>query len=309
MVEKPIPIVSVVIPTFNRAHLVGQAIKSVLCQTYQGFEIIVVDDASIDNTEEVVKGFGNPRIHFLRNSQNHGASWARNSGAEVAQGEYLAFLDSDDLWYPEFLERQLTALNDFPLDVGMICCSMVRKQGESHSVITPSATYLTFDGNLVQARGGLCSSSFVVRRAAFHTIGGFDVNFSSFQDFDFLLRMSANYRVEASNDILMEYRLGKDSISVNIDKKTKGLERIVNTYKQDILRLGVMHRYLFWLGQHYVLSGNLEMGRRLWVQALRYQVLDAKIWKHFLLTLGGVRLYKRVLLLHNRYIQRQFTAT
>lgn len=295
-----IPNVSVVIPTYNRAHLVGQAIESVLHQTCQYFEIIVVDDASTDNTQEVVKGFGDPRIQYLLHEQNYGAPQARNSGAEVARYEYLAFLDSDDVWYPVFLERQLAVLNGFPPDVGMICCSMIQKQGESRRVVTPSARHLTFDGNLIQARGGLCSSSFVVRRSAFQEIGGFDVNFSSFQDFDFLLRMSASYRVEASDEILMEYRLGKDSISVNMDKRIKGLECIINTYQQDILRLELMHRYLFWLGQHHVLSGNLDVGRQLWAQALRYKVWDAKIWKHFVLTLGGVGLYRSVLLLHNR---------
>jgi glycosyltransferase involved in cell wall biosynthesis len=306
-VEKSIPTVSVVIPTYNRAHVVGQAINSVLHQTYQDFEIFIIDDASTDNTEEVVKGFSDPRIHYLRQQQNRGAPWSRNLGAEVARGKYLAFLDSDDLWYPEFLERQLAVLNDFPPDVGMICCGMVRKQGESRSVIIPSAPYLTFDGNLMQARGGHCSSSLMVRRAAFQTIGGFDVNFSSFQDFDFLLRMSANYRVEASDEILMEYRLGKDSISVNMDKKAKGLERIINIYQRDILRLGVMHRYLFWLGQYHVLSGNLATGWRRWARALRYKVLDAKIWKHVLLSLGGVGLYRRALLLHNRRMEQQYT--
>lgn len=302
-----IPTVSVIIPTYNRAQVVGQAIQSVLHQAYQDFEVIVVDDASFDNTEEVVKEIGDSRIHYLRHEQNRGAPRARNSGVEVARGKYFAFLDSDDLWYPTFLERQLAVLNNFPPVVGMICCGMLREQGESRVCIIPSARHLTFDGNLMQARGGLCSSSFLVRRAAFQAIGGFDDDFSSFQDFDFLLRMSANYLVEVNDEILLEYRLGNDSISLNMDKKAKGLERIINIYQRDILRLGVMHRYLFWLGQYHVLSGNLATGWWGWAQALRYKVLNAKIWKHFLLSLGGAGLYRRVLLLHNRRMEQQYT--
>ncbi len=300
-----IPTVSVVIPTYNRAHVVGQAIKSVLHQTFQDFEIIVVDDASADNTEEVVKGFGDPRIHYLRHKQNYGAPQARNSGAEIAQGEYLAFLDSDDLWYPKFLEQQLVALMDLPPTVGMSCCNMMQKMGDSGRVMGPGKRSLTFDENLTHA-DGICASSFLVRRVAFHEIGGFDVQFSSFQDFDFLLRMAAKYRIQSIDDVLFEYRLGDDSISRNMASKAKGFERIINTYECDILRLGIMNRYLFRLGQYHVLAGNLETGRRCWLQALRYKILDAKIWRHFFLTLGGVELYKRVLRLHNRRIERQY---
>jgi len=304
MKQNRIPTVSVVIPAYNRAHLVGQAIRSVLDQTYQDFEIIVVDDASTDNTEEVVKGFSDSRIRYLRHEQNYGAPWARNSGAEAARGEHLAFLDSDDVWYPQLLERQLAVLVSLPPAVGMICCGMIRKEGKSHTIRRPGTRGLTFDENLMHGKG-ICTSSFVVRKTAFQTVGGFDVEFSSFQDFDFLLRMSAKYRVEAIDDVLLEYRLGEDSISLNMASKAKGFERIINTYRNDILRLGLMHRYIFRLGQYYVLSGCLATGWRCWARALRYNPLDAKIWKHFLLTLGGVGLYRRGLLLHRRRVERR----
>jgi len=90
--------VSVIIPTYNRAHLVGRAIRSVLNQTYQDFEIIVVDDCSTDNTEEIVKGFNDHRIRYMRHDRNRGGSAARNTGIKASQGKYIAFLDSDDEW-------------------------------------------------------------------------------------------------------------------------------------------------------------------------------------------------------------------
>lgn len=299
-----VPTVSVIIPTYNRAHLVAQAIRSVLDQIFPDFEIIVVDDASADGTEKVVKGFGDSRIHYLRHEQNRGAPWSRNSGAEMARGEYLAFLDSDDIWYSEMLERQLTVLLSLPPAVGMTCCSMIRREGESHTILRPGRRDLTFDENLMYGNG-ICTSSFVVRKAAFQAVGGFDVKFSSFQDFDFLLRMLAKYRIEAVDDVLVEYRLGNDSISLNMASKAKGFERIINTYRSDILRLGLMPKYLFRLGQYYVLSGYLATGWRCWALALRYNPLDAKIWKHYFLTLGGIRLYSRMLLLHRRRVERR----
>ncbi len=301
------PTVSVIIPTYNRAHVVDQAIQSVLQQTYQDFEIIIVDDASTDDTKAVVKGFVDPRIRYLHHQQNHGAPRARNSGAEIARGEYLAFLDSDDLWYPEFLERQLGLLSALPPTVGMSCCNMTQKIGESYKVVGPGMRSLTFDENLIHA-DGICASSFVIRKEAFQSIEGFDVQFSSFQDFDFLLRMASKYQIVSIGDALFEYRLGDDSISRNMVSKARGFGRIMSIYKHDILRLGLMHRYLFRLGQYQVLSGKLLGGWQIWAEALQYNAMDTKIWKHFLLTLGGVGLYKRVLQSHNRRIERQYTT-
>jgi len=90
------PTVSVIIPTYNRAHTIGRAIKSVLNQTYQDFEIIVVDDGSTDNTEEVVKSFRDKRIRYIQHKKNKGAAAARNTGIKSAKGKYIAFQDSDD---------------------------------------------------------------------------------------------------------------------------------------------------------------------------------------------------------------------
>ena len=95
------PIVSVIIPTYNRENLVSQAIQSVLNQTYRDFELIVVDDASIDNTQKIVNNFNDSRIRYICHKQNAGVSVAQNTGIAKARGEYIAFLDSDDEWFSE----------------------------------------------------------------------------------------------------------------------------------------------------------------------------------------------------------------
>lgn len=110
------PSVSVIIPTYNRAHLLGRAIQSVLNQTYKDFEIIVVDDGSTDNTEEVMKGFDDRRIRYIRLSQNSGGSSVpRNIGLKAARGEYIASLDDDDFWLDkDKLKSQVEFLEDYP---------------------------------------------------------------------------------------------------------------------------------------------------------------------------------------------------
>jgi len=100
------PTVSVIIPTYNRAHLLDRAIRSVLDQTYQDFELIVVDDGSSDPTAEVIATFADPRIYYLRHEKNRGAAAARNTGIEASQGDYVAFLDSDCEWLPKKLLKE-----------------------------------------------------------------------------------------------------------------------------------------------------------------------------------------------------------
>jgi len=296
------PHVSVIIPTYNRAHIVPQAIQSVLNQSYQEFEIIVVDDASTDNTGEVIKSFRDSRIRYIRQNMNHGAPTARNLGAKVARGEYLAFLDSDDVWYTELLRNQLNALSGLSPDVGFVYCGMVRKEGENISVMGPGVLGETFDDLLTRANG-ICTSSLVIRRVAFQAVNGFDVELASFQDFGLLLRLMSKYRNATVDDVLLEYRVGDDSISLDMTAKAEGLRRIIKCYRNDILRLRLMHQYLFRVGQYRVLSGRLRAGWLYWIRALQHKPLYLKPWKHMLVSLGGVGVYTWVLTLHRKRME------
>jgi glycosyltransferase involved in cell wall biosynthesis len=125
------PTVSVIIPTYNRAHLIGRAIQSVLKQTYQDFEVIVVDDGSIDNTEEVVKKIQENRVYYYKHDKNKGGSAARNTGISLAKGEYIAFQDSDDEWLPEKLEKQIGVFNNQTKNVGVVYTGFYRIEGNN----------------------------------------------------------------------------------------------------------------------------------------------------------------------------------
>ena len=120
--EKPTG--SVIIPTYNRARMVDRAIQSVLSQTYQDFEIIVVDDASTDNTQEVVKEcmFRDKRVRYIKHEKNKGGSAARNTGIKNEHGEYVGFLDSDDEWLPTKLEKQIELFRKRCNSVGAVYC-------------------------------------------------------------------------------------------------------------------------------------------------------------------------------------------
>lgn len=113
-------LVSVIIPTYNRANLILQAVKSVLNQTYKNFEIIIVDDGSSDNTEDVINVIHDNRIRYIKHAINKGASAARNTGIREAKGKYIAFQDSDDHWLPDKLEKQVKRIENTPDHVGAV---------------------------------------------------------------------------------------------------------------------------------------------------------------------------------------------
>ena len=132
--------VSVVIPSYNRAHLVKRAIDSVLNQTYREFEVIVVDDASTDGTAEIVKGLADQRVRYVKHQANRGVSESRNTGIKAAKGHLIGFLDSDDEWLPHKLRKQIDRFNELPSDTGVVygACLMVDEEtGKPIRVVTP----------------------------------------------------------------------------------------------------------------------------------------------------------------------------
>src|SRR6056297_2675115 len=107
------PLVSIVMPSWNRAFTIAEAIQSVIEQSYDNWELLVCDDASEDRTADVVRGFDDPRIRYMKFLKSNGAG-ARNNGLRFARGEVIAYLDSDNLWHPLFLDRMLRALEAQP---------------------------------------------------------------------------------------------------------------------------------------------------------------------------------------------------
>ena len=105
-------LVSIIMPSYNTAGFIRETVETVVAQTYQNWELIIVDDCSTDNTDEVVKTFLDPRIRYLKNERNSGAAVSRNRALREAQGRWIAFLDSDDLWVPEKLEKQIRFMEE-----------------------------------------------------------------------------------------------------------------------------------------------------------------------------------------------------
>lgn len=213
--------VSVIIPTYNRADYIGKAIQSVLDQTWQNFEIIVVDDGSEDNTRQVVEGVGDSRIRYICLDQNGGASHARNEGIRLAESEFIAFLDSDDEWMPEKLEKQMKAMFQSSDKVGLIFCRMRENSESGNPVIIPSLRLKKeqLEGNIFNnlVCGNVIGAPTVLaRRNCLKQIGGFDEELHCLEDWDLVLRIAENWEIGFVDDILVEVHHSEGSVSSNI---------------------------------------------------------------------------------------------
>jgi glycosyltransferase involved in cell wall biosynthesis len=210
------PEVSVVIPTYNRPDLLSRAIESVLDQTYTDFECLVVDDASPADSSSVVTGFDDDRLKYFEHETNQGASAARNTGIEQADGEYIAFLDDDDEWLPTKLEKQVGLFHDQSDDVGLIYSWMNYKKqsGELIYKYEPTHNGYIFPHVLDGQRIGSCST-LVVRTKVARQVDGFDEDLPRGNDGDFIRRVSREYKIEFVPEILVNYYVehGSDRIT------------------------------------------------------------------------------------------------
>jgi glycosyltransferase involved in cell wall biosynthesis len=201
------PRVSVIIPTYNRTALVAEAVASVLAQTWRDFELLVVDDGSTDHTLEVLSPF-REEIKLLRRRTRRGVAAARNLGLAAARGEWLAFLDSDDLWFPEKLARQMAYLARHPQI--LICQTdevWVRQGGR----VNKPRTHQKVGGRIFLQSLERCfvsPSAVVLHRRLFLEAGGFDETLPAAEDYDLWLRLSWRYEVGLVPEALVVKRGG-----------------------------------------------------------------------------------------------------
>jgi len=231
------PLVSVVLPTYNRASLLRRSIDSVLEQTWQDFELIVVDDGSTDGTRETVAGTPDPRVRYVARESNGGVAAARNTGVRAATGRYLAFHDSDDEWLPEKLARQVQALQ--PLDeTCMSVCGVRRTFPAAGGAGAGGLTYPRsasdwnkgLDWSGVLASGVAYTQSWLVPRRAVVDAGGFDERLCIWDDWDLLIRLSRRLPIRTLPEPLVISERGADSLSADPQRFVRDMPVILEKH-------------------------------------------------------------------------------
>ena len=255
------PLVSVVIPNYNYANYLREAIESVLSQTYKNIEIFVVDDGSKDNSAEVLSEFGDKiQVVFQENS---GVSAARNNGVRRSRGEFIAFLDADDVWLPNKIEKQVEQfLSDKTLGLVHVAVQEIDANGENLKTICNglagdvSHEFLLFERSVVLGGG----SGMMITRKAFEEVGGFDLRLSTSADWDLFYQISSRYRIGFVSEILLKYRIHDSNMHGNIPRMERemliGFEKAFSTEKHLSIKkkaYGNLHKVL---AGSYFRSGN-----------------------------------------------------
>ena len=215
------PLISVIVPTYNRAWIIKDAIDSILAQDFKKVEIVVVDDGSSDNTTEILAAYQKHDIRVIRQA-NKGVSAARNRGVAISEGQFIAFLDSDDMWLPHKLSVQMEFFNTHP---DALICQTEEIWIRKGSRVNPKKRHQKPSGMIFEPSLYLClvsPSAVMMKRDLFEEVGGFNESFRVCEDYDLWLRISCKYPIYLIDRPLIVKRGGHED---QISKKT-GLDKL-----------------------------------------------------------------------------------
>lgn len=248
--------ISVVIPLYNKEKQIAKTIESVLAQTYQDFEIVIVNDGSTDGSVAEVEKIPDTRIRLI-NQKNSGVSVARNRGIAEAKGEFIALLDGDDLWMPTYLETHMSLTHKYPeCDVFAVNYEFKNTAGKTTSTIIRKLPFTGEDGVLTNyfevascSHPPICSISIMVRKGIFDSIDGFPTGIKSGEDLLTWARLACRYKIAYAKDVCAIYNLGDGYDYVNTpprrqdagDPVGRELKKLYKKYHADGLKNYIGH--------------------------------------------------------------------
>ena len=254
--------VSVLIPTYNREKTILRAIQSVLQQTFSDFELIIVDDGSQDGTAEVIKAIVDPRIKYIQHSKNAGTAEARNPAVKSSSGRYVAFLDSDDEWFPDKLTRQMETIRQEKEEVvANVTGFYLFDEFDIKRKEIPSRP-VSWYKHLLMGCGLGEGTTLVVSRKAFEKIGYFDPSLPRYADWDWLLRFTKFYPLTITTEPLaVVYRASRPQAKVVEMAARKFLDKHLQDFQQFGYygKRAIGKRYLE-VAIYYYLEGDKSAG-------------------------------------------------
>lgn len=239
------PLVSIIMPTYNHAKFIGKAIESALNQTYQNFELVIIDNYSEDETEKIVASYEDNRIVYLKFRNNGIIAVSRNHGIKHSHGDYIAFLDSDDIWLPEKLGKGIRVLESSK-DTGMVYARFLTIEGNTISERVLPKKGKHENGYIFKSlyvRSFIACSSVIINKSIINQVGIFDTSreLIAAEDTDLWLRIALKYKVKCTDDSpLLLYRIQPQGISHGHVQKLRQSLRIKWRYRNFV------SNYLFW---------------------------------------------------------------
>lgn len=273
------PLTTVIIPTYNRGYVLKRAILSVISQTYQNIEILVVSDASSDTTEEIVKSITDSRIKYICHEKNRGLAATRNTGIKNSSGEYITFLDDDDEWAPEKISHQLEVFKNENYGIGLVFTNGYSEYENNFIIKDKAASGIVYnpkENSFFPLRVLISPpSSWMLPRQVVDKIGFFDETmYNNWDDGDYLVRVSLNYPVYFLNEDLVIWHALQNHVNMISANLIKGKEIFLNknyaTMEKDP---GYLFRFYRTLGKDTLKLDRLK-ARKYLFKALRMRPFD-----------------------------------
>lgn len=291
-------LISVIIPTYNRAHLISRAIESVINQTYTNWELLVVDDASKDNTKQVIESYlSDPRIKYIIADKNGGNAVARNLGVNAAKGEFIAFVDSDDEYHLEYLQKAYNKLAVSPENVYFLWAGTktVGVDGVGKDSIWVPKHENHPNQFLYELHVGI-GRGFLIKKECFDDLS-FDNNLRTAVDTDFLIRLRQNFNFTVLEEILLTIHTQPESVRSNFSEKKKSYNIIIGKHTNLIdsdkkLKLKWYYK-LLWLSLY---DGDKKMALKAYKK-----IYNTSLKATFLYTIFGIIDRESAIKIHKKY--------
>jgi len=290
------PHVSIILPTYNREATIARAIRTVLSQSYQDFELLVVDDASQDATEEIVRGFDDPRLIYVKQPANGGAAATRNAGLLLVRGEIVAFQDSDDEWMLDKLEKQVAAFEQHPEAV-VVYCGMFYWDGMA-PLYEPLRKIEGKEGAILPTllRANLIGTQLLaIRKDALQKAGNaFDENVRRMEDWELAIRLAKLGDFIFLDEPLVKVNVSGDSISHVDLNRALDLEYILTKHASLFSSPRLLAQHYRAIGHFRCASGDLSGGREWLFRSMKLYPLSVMLWGSLCLSLLGQASYQTV---------------
>lgn len=280
------PKVSVIIPVFNREHLIKRSMQSVLNQTYENLEVIVVNDASTDKTEEEVKSIKDERVRYIKNDKNLGPSVSRNKGIEVSKGELIAFQDSDDEWYEDKLQKQVDLIINSSEKVGAAYCGMEFIDFNTGEKTGESVKEADFKKNFTEGSFFLTPANVTVliKKKVLDEVGYFDDRLYAQEDTEIAIRVSKKYDYAFVNEPLIRVTRNHKQLMGNSKNYILSREIIYEKHK-NYLSKKILFASCKQIANYYILNKEYKKAKEYIKKALRHDFDLASLFQ-----LGGLTL-------------------
>ncbi|QPK65310.1 glycosyltransferase [Methylomonas sp. LL1] len=303
-VSTPSPRVTIFIPVYNAADFIYETISSALNQTYEDFEVLIVDDGSTDNSVKIIEEFGDNRIRVVRNNTNMGRPYTRNLGIELAKGEFLAVLDADDIAMPERISRQVEFLDQHPDIVAVGTSAYYIDNFEKNEILCEVITDSDDISTRIFQTNCFIHSSAMFRKNILVDIGGYNLEYPQAQDYELFLRLCEHYKLTNINKPLVKYRIHSNQVSQTKLASQRRLANIarLNTYRRQFLNgnlpTGAIEPRVSFFDKLFAKNGTLGSDFLFWIKLYRqlrqHKSADSLIFPALLAAPLSAEIYKEI---------------